>query len=349
MNLNKGTNRLLVFAAPIALAIVACTAGLSGEDGPDFIHDIQSAATPWNHDRFDDADGKFTFAIFSDLNGDEREGVFDVAVAQLSLLRPEFIMSIGDLINGGTENRDQLETEWNGFDERAGKATAPVFYVGGNHDLTNHTMREVWEDRYGARYYYFVYKKVLFLVLDTEDYTDERMREVYSARAAYIEVMQGRAPGIVGDMAYSQMPERLTGEIGAQQSAYMQKVIADHPEVRWTLLFMHKPVWRRDDEPDFAAIEAALSDRPYTVFNGHFHTYVYTVKNDRDYVSLGTTGGLQLPDQALSIDHLTLVTMSEQGPSIANLRMEGIFDKTGHIPLNGDELCFTPARCPRGR
>jgi 3',5'-cyclic AMP phosphodiesterase CpdA len=280
------------------------------------------------------------------LSGDERNGVFEVAVAQLSLLRPELIVSIGDLIEGGTEDRDQLRTEWTSFDEHAGKATAPIFYVGGNHDLTIHTTREVWAERYGARYYHFVYKDVLFLILDTEDYADERMREVFAARAAFMEVLQGRAAGNLAEMAYTQMPERLTGEIGAEQSAYMKKVIADNPDVRWTLLFMHKPVWRRDDESDFAAIEEVLSERPYTVFNGHFHTYSHTVKHDRDYITLGTTGGTQFPEQALSIDHLTLVTLSEEGPPIANLRMEGIFDKTGDLPLNGDDMCFTPARCP---
>lgn len=31
--------------------------------------------------------------------------------------------------------------------------------------------------------------------------------------------------------------------------------------------------------------------------------------------------------------------------AIANLLMEGILDKTGQIPLNGDELCFESARC----
>jgi hypothetical protein len=31
---------------------------------------------------------------------------------------------------------------------------------------------------------------------------------------------------------------------------------------------------------------------------------------------------------------------------IANLRLSGIFDKTGHIPLNGESLCFNVKDCP---
>ena len=41
-----------------------------------------------------------------------------------------------------------------------------------------------------------------------------------------------------------------------------------------------------------------------------------------------------------AIDHVTLVTVSDEGSDIANLRMSGIFDKTGNIPMNGDTICL---------
>ena len=329
---------------PLVLALLL---GCSGPAPQNFEHDFATGATPWSHDNFDDGEGKFTFAVFSDLNGGERARVFEVAVEQLSLLRPELILSVGDLIDGGTEDRAKLTREWDDFDARASQATAPVFRVGGNHDLTNQTMRDVWAERYGARYYHFVYKNVLFLVLDTEDYADERMREIYLARAAAIEAETEGSEG-VQQMEYYQMPERLTGEIGPTQSNYFQDVIANYREVRWTILFMHKPVWQRDDEPDFSAIESVLSDRPYTVFNGHFHTYSHTVKNGRDYIMLGTTGGGQFPDRDMSFDHVTLVTMTGDGPSIVHLRLDGILDKTGQVPIGGDSLCFQASDCGSG-
>jgi len=58
-----------------------------------------------------------------------------------------------------------------------------------------------------------------------------------------------------------------------------------------------------------------------------------------------TTGGVQLPDEGRSMDHVTLVTVSESGADIVNLLMEGILDKTGHIPLGGDNVCFEAALC----
>ena len=44
------------------------------------------------------------------------------------------------------------------------------------------------------------------------------------------------------------------------------------------------------------------------------------------------------------MDHLVLVTVDDAGVTIANLRMDGILDKTGHIPIEGDELQFSPQK-----
>ena len=312
-----------------------------------FENDLSSIATPWTHDRFDDEDGKFTFAVISDLNGGEREHIFDVAVQQLALLRPELILSVGDLIEGGSADPKLLGAEWDEFDARASRAAAPLFHVGGNHDLTGQVLKDVWAERYGPTYYHFVYKNVLFLVLDTEDHTPERMQEIFEARNAVI-AAQARGETGVQDMAYYQMPERVTGNIGPEQSEYFRNVLADHPDVRWTMLFMHKPVWLEDADPDFVAIESALSSRPYTVFNGHFHSMSYTERHGRDYVMLGTTGGSQNPNDSMSFDHVSLVTMAEGGPSIAHIRLDGILAKNGQLPADGEQFCFQASVCGAG-
>lgn len=320
-----------------ALLLMGCAGTRASAPDRGFEHELTTAQRPWTHDQLQNDDGQFTFAIVSDLNGGEREGVFEVAVEQLSLLRPRFIMTVGDLIDGASEDPAALHVEWDSFDGRAREGLAPLFRVSGNHDATAQPLRDVWLERYGALYYHFVHEDVLFLVLDTEDYTPERRVEMRNARNEALRITDRDE---LAQTEYYQMPERLTGEIGPEQSAYFQRVLADHPSVRWTILFMHKPVWQRDDEPDFAAIESALADRPYTLFNGHFHRYSLTVKNGRDHIMLGTTGGGQNPTDEMSFDHVTLVTMGQNGPSITHLRLDGILDKTGRIPLGGDTLCF---------
>lgn len=330
------------------LCLAAVLAGCTGapvaqqsEQAADttFQHAIDGPA-PWSDQAFDHHADQFQFAVFSDLTGGEREGVFSVAMEQLRLLRPEFVIGVGDLIEGGTEDREQLSTEWDSFDQRVQRSTARVFYVGGNHDLTNPVQWEVWEQRYGPRYYHFVYRDTLFLVLDSEDATAKRQQQIYDSREAAMARVAEEGWGIWGETEYAQTVESHTGTVSAEQSAYFRQVIADHPDVRWTFLFIHKPVWKAENERHFLAIEEALDGRPYTVFNGHNHDYIHTTRRGQDYIQLGTTGGVQLSGKQMAVDHLTLVTVSDSGVDVANLKMSGIFDKSGRIPLNGDALCF---------
>lgn len=324
-----------------ALLLAAC----ASSPAPVFTSDLEGDAKPWPNEQFDAGADKFTFAIITDLNGGEREGVFQVAVEQLNLLRPEFIISVGDLIDGISDTDEGLQKEWDWFDERAYMAKAPFFHVGGNHDLTSEQMRTAWAKRYGPFYYHFTYKDVLFIALDTEDYTPARRREIHEAREAAIRVLDGPNPEAARDMDYFKMAERITGHVSDEQAAYVEQVLAEHPDVRWTFLFMHKPVWKREDANPFNRIEEALTERPYTLFNGHFHSYSHTDRKGRDYMILGTTGGSQNPEDPNSFDHVSLVTVDDGAPAIATLRMDGILDKQATIPGASDDMCFDASRC----
>ncbi len=337
------SKRLGGIAAASVVVIVACSP--TPDDASMFRHDIPGEAVPWTHDRLDVSDDKFTFALFSDLTGGEREGVFDIAIEQLNLLRPELIVNVGDLIEGDSQDPAVLGEQWDAFDERAGRARAPIFYVGGNHDLTGEVLRSVWAERYGPTYYWFRYRNVLFLVLDTEDNTAERMAEIEAARVEAVEIFGSEGPEAFAQTDYAMMPERTAGTIGADQSAYFVDAIAANAGVRWTFVLIHKPAWQRDGEENFAAIEAALAERTYTVFSGHVQAYGYEERHGRDYIQLATTGGLQFPDLGRSADHVTLVTVDDDGVDVANLLLEGILDKTGQVPLNGDTVCFEAAIC----
>jgi len=323
-------------------AFIGALAGLlvAGFAPADFEPPAVKGPAPWTHQRFDDAPGDFAFAVVSDLESGYRSGVFDVAVQDLALLRPAFIVTTGDQIEGGTEDEAQLEKEWAAFDARLAGLKAPYFHVGGNHDLTNLTQRKVWARRYGPRYYHFVYKDVLFLALDTEDYTDARMAEIHTMRSAYLQALNTDPVG-ARKLPYATLMEAAVGEIGPAQNAYFEKVIAKNRKVRWTVLLMHKPAWRRSGTGGLARLEAALKGRPYTVLGGHVHRYSYASQNGADHITMGTTGGGWADnDTPGAFDHIMWVTFTKDGPSIANLKLEGIVDKTGRIPPNGEALCL---------
>ncbi len=310
-----------------------------------FVHDLNNfEPKPWSSEIFEQSEDDFTFAVISDLNGGEREGIYNIAVEQINRLEPTFVLSVGDLIDGGTEDSLQLKKEWDSFGARTSKLDMPFFYLGGNHDLTNPKMRAFWKQRFGPRYYHFIYKDVLFLMMDSEDFEEKRMLEIYYARAKAIKIIEGEIEGKYEESEYYHMPERRTGAMSSNQLEYYEQVLQQYPDVKWTFALMHKPLWMREDNKGLGKLESLLKDRSYTVINGHFHSFSHRILNNRDYIILGTTGGSQGKTDSMSFDHITLVRMAKEKPVITHLRMDGILDEKGHIPLNDDSLSFQVSR-----
>jgi len=298
---------------------------------PVFEHDLNQGPTPWTSDEFEAEEEDFTFAIIADLTGGEREGIYGTAVEQLNRLEPTFVLSVGDLIEGGTEDINQLNKEWDWFEERTSRLTMPFFHLGGNHDLTNPVMREFWKKRFGPRYYHFVYNDVLFLMMDSEDYEETRMLEIYEARATALKVISGEVEGNYPDTEYYKMKERKVGGMSEAQYRYFDQVLDEHQDVRWTFLLMHKPLWQREDDKGLSRLESKLQGRRYSVINGHLHTFSHRIRYGQSYTILGTTGGGQPADNVMSFDHFTMVRMAKE-PVVTHLKMDGVLDETGNLP-----------------
>ena len=274
----------------------------------DFSHSVTTSKKPWTHTRFLDNPDHFQFAIVSDRTGGVRRGVFPKAVLKLNELQPEFVMSVGDLITGGAKQTKEsaLLKQWQEFNGFIKGFEMPFFYLPGNHDVSNEVGDRVWDRLYGVRYYSFVYKDVLFLCLNTQE-----------------------GPGW--------RPPSL----GAEQIRWAVEELKKHHKVRWTMVFIHQPLWLmeegieirrngkktlRKSDTGWPKIERALKDREYTVFAGHIHHYGKYIRNDRAYYMLGTTGGgSKLRGTSFGeFDHATWITMTDKGPRMANLLIDGI-------------------------
>ncbi|MDA9669647.1 metallophosphoesterase [Flavobacteriaceae bacterium] len=63
-------------------------------------------------------------------------------------MQPAFVVSVGDLINGYTEDLNKIVNEWNEFNSFVKKFEMPFFYIAGNHDYTNEAMENEWFKRF---------------------------------------------------------------------------------------------------------------------------------------------------------------------------------------------------------
>ncbi|MGE3690063.1 MAG: metallophosphoesterase [Novosphingobium sp.] len=318
----------------ISCCLTACAGQTPGASGPSVLQVRVDADVPHTNVPFFDNQADFQFAIVGDRTGGHRPGVFEGALSKLNLMRPEFVISVGDQIEGYTEDRARIEQQWDEFDGFLSRLDMPYFFVAGNHDLSNPAMTKIWQERRGATYYHFIYKGVLFIALNTEDppvpqdaATLESTHRLEAAMARAAEETQRKLLEAVRDRG---APPKLPGSVAISDSqlSYVEKVLAANRDVRWTIVLMHKPAWAYDS-PAFARIETMLKDRPYTVLAGHEHYYAHDSRFGRDYIDMGTTGGIWLRDGPGRPDHIAWVTMTDKGPEFAIIRVDGIHGKEG--------------------
>lgn len=267
---------------------------------------------PWTHLKPNASPEQFQFAIVSDRTGGHRAGIFSKAVQQINLMQPEFVMSVGDLIEGSRDPQAS-RAQWSEFNAYAKQFQMPFFYVAGNHDSANANLTDVWKEQLGRRNYSFVYKNCLFVTLNSND--DD-----------------GDDPKV--DNSFKKQ------RIGKVQREELAKTLKENPQARWTFVFLHHPVWAGKDldANGWNEVETILEGRPYTVFCGHVHTFRKYVRKGRNLYQLATTGGgsqLRGIDYG-EFDQIAWVTMKNEGPVISQLALQGI-QKEDLSPFESEE------------
>ena len=289
------------------MSLVAASVAAS-VSAADFGHSL-SGAKPWTDKPFLDDPQEFHFAIIGDLTGGERPHVYERAVERLNMLRPEFVMSVGDLVAGGGVPRAELQKQWDSFRERTAKLDMRFFYVVGNHDIWTgfngmtpgrQTSIDVWKEQFGTNTYYnFTYKGCHFVCLNSMERHD-----YYPPREA----------------------------LPASQLEWATREILNRADARWTFIFMHKPLdWTSDRWLKF---EREIAKVNYTVFCGDWHNHCTAVRHGRKYHMVGTTGGgfdcgVVKDDLRFGImDSITWVTVTKKGPVVSNIAIGGIHGDT---------------------
>jgi hypothetical protein len=299
-------------ACVAVLVVLAVTIAFSrpgaSEDGK---VDIKSETrNPWTGLELNNSPDSFQFVIVSDRTGGHRAKIFERAVARINLLQPEFVVSVGDLIEGGgAKKKEAIEAEWKEFDGYVKRLDMPFFYVPGNHDTAAASTDKIWRERLGRRWYHFRYRDVLFLCLNTDD------------------------------------PDREKGmgapAMGKEQVEYAKKALADNKDVRWTFVMLHKPIWTspNQDKRGWEAVEKALVGRNYNVFCGHVHRYRRFVRQGMTYYQLATTGGGSKVRGTKygEFDQVVWVTMKKGGPVITHLLLDSILPDDLKVPESNEK------------
>ena len=294
-HISTGLTVVLVLALVTAFSVT----GAPSSKKSDALLIKSEERNPWTNLNLNNERRNFQFAIVTDRTGGRRPGVFTKAVGKINLLQPEFVISVGDLIQGYTDDPGQWALEWAEFEGKVAELDMPFFFCAGNHDISNIPMSEDWHRKFGRSYYHFLYHDCLFVVLNSENVPEKGKPYQFSK----------------------------------QQQKWAVEMLKANRDVRWTFVITHKPTWTYYEadpvELGWAAIEDALQGRRYTVFAGHKHTYAKYVRKGQEYYMLATTGG----GSNLSglnngkFDHFVWVTMQDNRPVVTNLLLDGIEDR----------------------
>ncbi|MBN2980782.1 metallophosphoesterase family protein [Cohnella algarum] len=294
-----------------------------------------TAKGPWFGELPVPRGGDFDFAFISDRTGGAVHKMFEKGLEAAKKLNPDFVVSIGDLVEGYWTDEAEAREEWDRIDPMLAGLGVPVFQTVGNHDYGTEAMIRVWRERKGVDYYAFRYGRTLFLVANTETAPlslPETMLElmqqanralIRNPEALFVDLFRDLAgDGFSADVLKMTEDTLIDPHLSGEQIDFFERVLADNADVDWTFVCLHQPAWKKPD-PIFERLESLLADRPYTVVSGHVHYLEVTEKRGRQYIQMGKTGGLHCFEGKGDIHHILSVKMRGGVPRFEVILLEG--------------------------
>jgi hypothetical protein len=279
------TQRQLQMALAVAsIAVVLTAAAMSRNDRWNF--DFAQYKGPQRPEPRDE----FRFVMVGDRTGGRVPDLMPQAFREINYLYPEFVISVGDLIDGPGPTPERINQFWKEFDDEVAILKSPFVYVPGNHDVWNTTSKGIYEARYGSTYRSFNYRGLHFITLDTEEF-DEAGKKL----------------------------DRIDGK----QLEWLKDDIARNRDAKAILVLMHKPIWLTGG---LAKAEEVWKGLPVYVFAGHVHRYSYQVINDIPHIILGAVaGGMSESGDAIGrFRHYMLVTVRDGKLNFGLIRLGGV-------------------------
>lgn len=271
-------------------------------DQPRFTTSRQSAvklALPEERDAF-------TFAVFGDRTGGLPAGlkVLEQAVADVNLLHPDLVMTVGDLVQGYNDTPQWLKQK-DEYRQIMARLACPWFPVSGNHDLYwrgdgpkpagEHESN--YEQHFGPLWYAFEHKNAWFIALHSDEGDATSGEKDFNKPACQ--------------------------RMSAAQFEWLAATLERARAAKHVFVFLHHPRWlKRNYGDDWERVHELLkrAGNVTAVFAGHIHHMRWDGARDGiEYFTLATVGGDQsaLVPAAGYLHQYSLVTVREGRVDVA--------------------------------
>jgi 3',5'-cyclic-AMP phosphodiesterase len=194
------------------------------------------------------------FAILGDRTGEVQPGVFEQVWKEVDAEKPEFVVTVGDTIQGLDDKT--AEAEWREAEAilRPHKKY-PLYLTPGNHDIWSAESERLFREHTGRPLHYsFDRGQVHFTVLDNSR----------------------------GDA------------LGAEEIAFLEADLKEHAAAPVKFVIMHRPSWLFQvalKNPKFPLHQLAKQYGVQWVIAGHVHQLMYGELEGVNYLSMPSAGG----------------------------------------------------------
>ncbi len=197
----------------------------------------------------------FTFVVLGDRTGAARHDVFCQVIDEVQRLRPDFVLGVGDLIEGYTDSLATVDAEWDTILDLVQALGVPYLQSPGNHDIFDAQSESVYVARVGRTHFSYRHANSFFIFLD-----NSRWR------------------------SFEAIPD--------DQKEWLRSELGKARRFRHTFLLMHRPFWKyarekgRTDSLHILCRQAGIDH----VLTGHDHSYCFTENDGIRYYQVGPSG-----------------------------------------------------------
>lgn len=226
------------------------------------------------------------FAVIGDRTGGHEPGIYGQIVKEIERMKPDFVLSVGDMIEGYTGDTVAVKREWDEYKGLLEPLTMPIYLAPGNHDIWDSTSLGLYERYIGRPHHSFDIGGMHFIFLDNSRY--------YTAEA-----------------------------FPSEQIDWLIADLEKNMDVRNTFVVLHIPYWIETIAEGKTDTLHSLFVRygVDAVFTGHYHSYFSGVFDGVIYTGVGSSGGGCSPGPTGVKYHFVWATVNGNEISIVPIKM----------------------------
>jgi hypothetical protein len=240
-------------------------------------------------------DQSMRFVVLGNRTSNTVEGIFDDIIEEVSLLHPDLVINVGNLIETVGDDSTLIRQQWDEILSTVESLPCDFYFVPGSNDIYSELSRAIYERSTGfARYYSFDKGNNHFIVLDNST--------------------TGWAP---------------LAEADPDQFAWLLGDLQEHQNAQHIFVFLHVPSYLNalGTATPSPIMEAFREYRVRAVFSGSLNSYMYLNEDGTDYIIMGSSGAAteDLDPAKGNFYHYLFVTVRGDEYDAAVIRKGNVF------------------------